>query len=252
MNGRVSGKVYIVTGAAAGLGAAIARRLIEEGATVVATDIAGGEGLVRHDVTDEAQWQALVDDVVTRHGRLDGLVNNAGIAESKGPVDPEHALLEDWRRINPVNAEGVFLGCKHVMAAIARTAGGGSIVNMSSIGALVPTPFLSAYGASKAAVAQFTRSVALYCCEQGYAIRCNSVHPGQVRTPMHDELMARTASEMGIDEATAAEAFLSKVPMKRWQEAVDIANGVLFLLSDEARFITGTALVIDGGMSLAN
>lgn len=251
MSGRVSGKVIIVTGAAAGLGAAIAGRLAEEGATVVRTDIAGGSGIVRQDVTDEAQWQDLVADVVKQHGRLDGLVNNAGIADGKGPPDPEHALADDWRRIYTVNVEGVFLGCKHAIPAIAA-AGGGSIVNMSSIGALVPTPFLSAYGASKAAVMHYSRTVALHCCEHGHAIRCNSVHPGQVRTPMHVELMARTAAELGLNDDQAAEAFLSKVPMKKWQEAVDIANGVLFLMSDESRFVTGTSLVIDGGMSLTN
>ncbi|MGD9810867.1 MAG: SDR family oxidoreductase, partial [Sphingobium sp.] len=108
------------------------------------------------------------------------------------------------------------------------------------------------YGASKAAVAQFTRSLALHCCERDYAIRCNSVHPGQVRTPMHDKLIARVAREHGIDEEQAALAFLSKVPMKQWQEAMDIANGVLFLMSDEARYVTGTSMVIDGGMSLTN
>lgn len=251
MSGRVSGKVIIVTGAAAGLGAAIAERLTGEGAAVVRTDIAGGNGIVRQDVTDEAQWQDLVADVVKQHGRLDGLVNNAGIADGKGPPDPEAALAEDWRRIYTVNVEGVFLGCKYAIPAIAA-AGGGSIVNMSSIGALVPTPFLSAYGASKAAVMHYSRTVALHCCEQGHAIRCNSVHPGQVRTPMHVELMARTAAELGLNDDQAAEAFLSKVPMKKWQEAVDIANGVLFLMSDESRFVTGTSLVIDGGMSLTN
>ncbi|MES2495511.1 MAG: SDR family oxidoreductase [Pseudomonadota bacterium] len=251
MSGRVSGKVIIVTGAAIGLGTAIAKRLAEEGATIVRTDINGGGDVIRQDVTDEAQWQTLIDDVVRRHGRLDGLVNNAGVADGKGPPDPEGALAEDWRRIYSVNVEGTFLGCKYAMPAIAQ-GGGGAIVNMSSIGALVPTPFLSAYGASKAAVMQFTRSVALHCCEHGYAIRCNSVHPGQVRTPMHVDLIARTAAELGIDEDQAAEAFLSKVPMKKWQEAVDIANGVLFLMSDEARFVTGTSLVVDGGMSLTN
>lgn len=251
MSGRVSGKIIIVTGAAVGLGAAIAQRLAEEGATVVRTDITGGTDVIRQDVTDEAQWKTLIDDVVRRHGRLDGIVNNAGVADGKGPPDPEGALAEDWRRIYAVNVEGTFLGCKYAMPTIAQ-GGGGAIVNMSSIGALVPTPFLSAYGASKAAVMQFTRSVALHCCEHGYAIRCNSVHPGQVRTPMHVDLIARTAAELGIDEDQAAEAFLSKVPMKKWQEAVDIANGVLFLMSDEARFVTGTSLVVDGGMSLTN
>lgn len=248
---RLEDKVIIVTGAAAGLGAAIAERLTEEGARVVATDIAAREGVLAQDVTDEARWRTLIDETLSTHGRLDGLVNNAGIGPSTGAMDPEGANVADWRRIYGVNVEGVFLGCKYAMPAIAQT-GGGSIVNLSSIAALVPTPFLAAYGASKAAVAQFTRSVALHCCEKGYAIRCNSVHPGQVRTPMHDELIARTMADHGLTEEQAAQAFLAKVPMREWQEAVDIANAALFLLSDEARFITGTAIVVDGGMSLTN
>lgn len=251
MNDRVAGKIIIVTGAAAGLGAAIAKRLGEEGATVVRTDLNAGESIIAQNVTDEQGWKGLIDDVITRYGRLDGLVNNAGVSAAKGANDPEGSLLEDWRNIYTVNVEGVFLGCKYAVPAIARS-GGGAIVNMSSIAALVPTPFLSAYGASKAAVAQFTRSLALHCCEQGHAIRCNSVHPGQVRTPMHDALIERVAQENGIDEEQAALAFLSKVPMQKWQEAVDIANGVLFLMSDEARYVTGTSMVIDGGMSLTN
>lgn len=251
MNDRVAGKIIIVTGAAAGLGAAIAKRLDEEGATVVRTDLNAVEGIIAQNVTDEQAWKGLIDDVIARYGRLDGLVNNAGVSAAKGANDPEGSLLEDWRNIYTVNVEGVFLGCKYAMPAIARS-GGGAIVNMSSIAALVPTPFLSAYGASKAAVAQFTRSLALHCCEQRHAIRCNSVHPGQVRTPMHDALIERVAQENGIDKEQAALAFLSKVPMQKWQEAIDIANGVLFLMSDEARYITGTSMVIDGGMSLTN
>lgn len=249
--GRVTGKIFIVTGAGAGLGAGIADRLVEEGAIVVRTDIVDGPAIVPQDAADEAGWRTLIDETLATHGRLDGVVNNAGVAASKGPTDPEGALLEDWRRINRVNLESVFLGCKYAIPAMAR-GGGGSIVNMSSIAALAPTPFIAAYGASKAAVAQFTRSVALHCCENGYAIRCNSVHPGQVRTPMHDKLVADVAAEHGLGEEDAARTFLTKVPMRQWQEAIDIANAVLFLLSDEARFITGTAMVVDGGMSLTN
>lgn len=249
--GRVRGRVVIVTGAGAGLGAAIADRLAEEGAVVIRTDIADADGVVHQDVTDQAGWPVLIDKVLSMHGRLDGLVNNAGISSSASPMDPEGAALEDWRRIHQGNMESVFLACKYAIPAMAGS-GGGAIVNMSSIAALVPTPFIAAYGASKAAVAQFTRSLALHCCEKGYAIRCNSLHPGQVRTPMHDALIARTARENGIGEAEAAQAFLAKVPMKAWQEPVDIANAALFLMSEEARFITGTAIVVDGGMTLTN
>jgi 3(or 17)beta-hydroxysteroid dehydrogenase len=271
--GRVSGKVAIVTGAAQGLGAEIAARLAGEGAQVVLTDLneqagqasaaAIGGLFLKQDVSSESGWQELVQRVEQQFGRLDVLVNNAGLAESAGTRDPETAELEDWRRIHRVNVEGVFLGCKHAIPAIAR-AGGGSIINMSSIAALVPTPFIAAYGASKAAVgevkrsvaahlvAQFTRSVALHCAEKRYRIRCNSVHPGQIRTPMHDQLIAETARELGISTAEAEAGFVAKIPFGTFQEAIDIANAVLFLACDESRFITGTEMIVDGGMSLTN
>jgi len=259
--GRVSGKVAIITGAAQGLGAAIATRLAQEGAQVVLTDLnqlagqasaaAIGGLFMQQDVSSESGWQELVLRVEQQFGRLDVLVNNAGLAESAGARDPETAELEDWRRIHRVNVEGVFLGCKHAIPLIARS-GGGSIINMSSIAALVPTPFIAAYGASKAAVAQFTRSVALHCAQKRQHIRCNSVHPGQIRTPMHDQLIAETARELGVTAAEAEAGFVAKIPFGSFQEAVDIANAVLFLASDESRFITGTEIIVDGGMSLTN
>lgn len=256
---RVEGKVVIVTGAAVGLGAAIAARLAEEGASVIVTDMDDVNGkacaasiagrFIRHDVTDEAEWIDLIAGVERDHGRLDALVNNAALAMIDGPTDPEGSRLDDWRRIQSVNVEGTFLGCKHAVAAIARS-GGGAVVNMSSIGGIKPSPFITAYGASKAAVTHFTRSLAQHCCAKGYAVRCNSVHPGQVRTRMHDEVIRYAASSQGITLEQAEQGLLSMIPMGRFQEPVDIANGVLFLVSDEARFVTGIALSIDGGMAL--
>jgi 3(or 17)beta-hydroxysteroid dehydrogenase len=255
--GRISGKVAIVTGGASGLGAAIAARFVEEGGQVVVTDIMvpaiplKGAEFLRQDVADEAGWVDLIASVEKRYGRIDILVNNAGITGDLGKTDPETTRLEDWRKIFKVNADGVFLGCKHVMAAMHRS-GGGSIINMSSIAALVPTPFITSYGASKSAVMHLTRSVALHCAENGYRIRCNSVHPGQIYTPMMEDLMETTARKANVDKELVKAEFLKKIPMGCLQEAVDIANATLFLASDEARYITGTQIIVDGGMTLTN
>ena len=256
--GRVKGKVAIVTGGGSGLGAAIAERLHEEGAHVVVTDITAevkapisGVYYLRQDVRDETGWINLVADVEARHGRLDIMVNNAGTTGDMIETNPETTPLEDWQRIFRVNAEGVFLGCKHIMSAMQRC-GGGSIINMSSIGALVPTPFITAYGASKAAVTHLTRSVALHCAERGYHIRCNSVHPGQIHTPMLDQLFENAARQANADKEVIKAAFLQRIPMGVFQDARDIANAVLFLASDESRYITGTQIVVDGGMTLTS
>lgn len=258
----LQGKVIIVTGAAVGLGKAIAERAHEEGAHLVITDLDVENGtqlaerlgalFLQQDVTQEERWSQIVDDVVARYGRIDGLVNNAGLSALKGPADPENALWADWEKVYNVNMGGVFLGCKYVVKEMARTGGTGSIINMSSIGSLVPTPFLTAYGASKAAVAHFTRSLALHCCEMGYAIRSNSIHPGQVYTPMYQELIERVANEHKVTIDQAKTLFLAKIPMSKFQEPIDIANAALFLLSDESRYITGSGLVVDGGMTLTN
>ena len=260
-NGRVSGKVAIVTGAASGLGYAIAAMLAREGAAVTLTDvneaagheaaarIGNGARFVHQDVVEEAGWKALIADTVARDGGLHILVNNAGIGLSPGKRDPEHAPLEQWQRINKVNGEGVFLGCKYAIPAM-RDSGGGSIVNLSSIAALVATPFLTAYGFSKAGVAQLTKSVALYCAQGRTRIRCNSVHPGQIYTPMLDSLFDELSAEHGITRDQAKDAFLTKIPMGELGEPDDIAHAVLYLASDEAKHVTGTQLVVDGGMNL--
>jgi 3(or 17)beta-hydroxysteroid dehydrogenase len=260
-HGRVADKRILVTGGASGLGAAFCRRLAGEAARVFIGDVdtvrgralaneIGGQFL-ELDVTQEQAWQSAIAAIDAQAGGLDGLVNNAGIATSKGPEDIEGVLLDDLHRIFAVNVDGTILGCKHAIPLLART-GGGSIVNLSSIVALIPASFLIAYGASKATVAHTTRSVALHCARQGYRIRCNSVHPGQVRTPMMDGIIERIARERAIGTEQATQIFLKQIPLGAFQEEADIAHAVLYLLSDESRFVTGTQLVVDGGMTLSN
>ena len=251
---RVAGKVAIVTGATSGLGAAAARRLAEEGANVLVTGrdegrgqavvdsiaAAGGEARFQPlDVTDEDAWQATVDGAMAAHGRLDILVNNAGITRAE-PI--AEVTLETWRRIMAVNADGVFLGTRSAILAMRRT-GGGSIVNMSSVLGIVGTAHLAAYTASKGAVRYFTKCVALECARDGSGIRVNSIHPAFIATPMMDE----TAIRMFGDADAGRREFGKLHPVGHVGEPDDIANGVVYLASDEAKFVTGTELVIDGG-----
>jgi 3(or 17)beta-hydroxysteroid dehydrogenase len=256
---RLGNKVIIVTGAAGGIGSAIVERLCAEDARVIAVDrdettvkqrCPRAAGHLQLDVSIEAQWTSAITHVQDKFGRLDALVNNAGINRSEGGEDPEQVLIADLHRLFAVNVDGVVLGCKHAIPAIARS-GGGSIVNMSSIAALLPSTFVAAYAASKATVAQWTRTVALHCAQRSYGIRCNSVHPGQVLTPMMDELFERMGHAPGSSYAAAKQSLLSVIPMGKFQETVDIANAVLFLVSDESRYVTGTQILVDGGMSLA-
>jgi 3(or 17)beta-hydroxysteroid dehydrogenase len=259
--GRLAGKVALVTGAGAGLGRATALRLAEEGARVVLTDvdqesvheaareIGRGALALGHDVTSEKRWQEVVAQLRDWHGRLDVLVNNAGIEIGDRPQDPEHQSLEDFRRIERVNLEGVFLGCRHSIPLL-RESGGGSILNVSSIAAFVGTPLFAAYGATKAGVMQLTKSVAAYCARGGMRIRCNSVHPGMIVTAMMRSLWARLERELGVPQAETEKLFIGKVPLGEFQQPVDIANAVLFLATDEARFITGVHLPVDGGFTI--
>ncbi len=251
---RVAGKVAIVTGATSGLGAAAARRLAEEGANVLVTGrdegrgqavvdsiaAAGGEARFQPlDVTDEDAWQATVERATAAHGRLDILVNNAGITRAE-PI--AEVTLETWRRIMAVNADGVFLGTRSAIPAMRRS-GGGSIVNMSSVLGIVGTAHLAAYTASKGAVRYFTKCVALECARDGSGIRVNSIHPAFIATPMMDE----TAIRMFGDADAGRREFGKLHPVGHVGEPGDIANGVVYLASDEAKFVTGTELVIDGG-----
>lgn len=248
--GRVADKVVLVTGAGSGIGRATAKLLAAEGATVIVTDVNRPGGLEtvqqiggkarfeEQDTSKEADWKRIIDDILAREGRLNGLVNNAGIA-GPFPSSFEGESLEQWRRILSINVEGVFLGCKYGVPAL-RGSGGGSIVNLSSLAAFLGTPDLSAYGASKGAVRQFTKTVAIDCARKGYKVRCNSVHPGIIATPMGDSI---------LPSDKARERMRQRVPAGELGAPEDIAYGVLYLVSDESRYVTGAELVIDGGMN---
>ncbi|MGE0716819.1 MAG: glucose 1-dehydrogenase [Alphaproteobacteria bacterium] len=249
MTGRVAGKVAVVTGAGSGLGRAFAASLAAEGATVVATDVdaagarataaaCGGTSL-RLDVTDEAAWKRTIAKVVKAHGRLDVLVNNAGIVVLH---DVESTTLEEWRRVMAVNLDGVFLGCKHAIPAMKAT--GGSIINLSSVSGIVGGHNLAAYNASKGGVRLLTKSVALHCARAGYGIRCNSIHPSFVATPMVEGMIAAAD-----DPEKARQRLARQVPIGRIAEPDDVTPMVIYLASDESRFVTGSELVVDGGLT---
>lgn len=251
--GRVSGKVALVTGAALGIGRATALLLAREGARVVVADMkekegqatvaeiesAGGEALfVSLNVTVEADWEKAMAATLSRFGRLDIAVNNAGILYS-GSV--ETTTLADWRRVQSVNLDGVFLGTRYAVEAM-KPHGGGSIINLSSIEGLIGDPTLAAYNASKGGVRLFTKSAALHCARSGYKIRVNSIHPGYIWTPMVQGFTAETP-----DQVAARQKLIDLHPLGHLGEPDDIAYGIVFLASDESKFMTGSELVIDGG-----
>ena len=248
--GRVHNKVALVTGAADGIGKAIASLLAKEGAFVFVADInkdlgeitaveVGGT-FVSLDVGKEDSWKMAIDMIVAQKGGLDILVNNAGIM-GKGLQNPEQASLADWRLIHSINLDGVFLGCKYAIPAM--KAKGGSIVNMSSRSGLVGVPGAAAYASSKAAVTNHSKSVALYCAQQNYNIRCNSVHPASVMTAMWKNMLGT-----GDDFAKNLEKFSKDIPLKRFAMPEEVAYGVLYLASDESSYTTGSELCIDGGV----
>ncbi|MBB6124017.1 SDR family NAD(P)-dependent oxidoreductase [Sphingobium subterraneum] len=250
---RLDGKIALVTGAGneRGLGAATARRFAEEGAFVYLTDL-DGDGVetvaasiraagcqctaLAHDVTDEASWDGIFDTIGAGHGRLDVLVNNAGIAILK-PI--EQLATADWERQNRVNLDSVFYGTQRAVALMRKVGQGGSIINLSSIVGLVGVAGCAAYGAAKGGVRLFSKSVALECAPQN--IRCNTVHPGMIETAMQD--VARRDNPDVFDQIVAA------IPMRRMGAPLDIANMNLFLASDEAAYITGCEFTVDGGVT---
>ena len=253
--GRVSGKIALITGAAMGLGEASARMLAREGAQVVLTDIKDHEGeaaakaiqdsggialYMHHDVSREEDWEEVIRKTVTEFGRLDVLVNNAGVGVGSAP---EAQTLEQWRRLMSINLDSVFLGTKHALIAMKQNPPkGGSIINLSSIEGLVGDPNLGAYNASKGGVRLYTKSVALYCAKNGWNIRVNSVHPGYIWTPRVENYLAQLG-----DVKEGRRALDAMHPVGHVGEPNDVAYGVLYLASDESKFVTGAELVIDGG-----
>jgi NAD(P)-dependent dehydrogenase (short-subunit alcohol dehydrogenase family) len=252
---RVRDKIAIVTGGSLGLGAASAQMLAREGAIVVVTDIKDNEGeavaksiqdqggkalYLHHDVSREEEWERVIERTVNEYGRVDVLVNNAGVGVG---APPEEETLQQWRWLMSINLDGVFLGTKHVIRAMKRhPPKGGSIVNLSSIEGLVGDPNLGAYNASKGGVRLYTKSVALYCAKQGLNIRVNSIHPGYIWTPMVEAYLNQHGG--AVEGRKALDALH---PIGHVGQPDDIAYGVLYLASDESKFVTGAELVIDGG-----
>ncbi|PKB73682.1 MAG: cyclopentanol dehydrogenase [SAR202 cluster bacterium Io17-Chloro-G7] len=245
---RLEGKVALITGAARGQGAAEARMFAREGAKVVIADILDGDGeklaaeigesggdalFVHLDVTSEDQWRSAIGETVSRFGKLDVLVNNAAVWR-RGLV--EETTVEHWDSIFEVNAKGVFLGTKLAITEM-RNAGGGSIINISSVAGLVGSLTSSAYSASKGAVRLFTKSTAIQYASEG--IRANSIHPGAIDTAMGEQVWPNPETR---------EEVVNRTPVGRMGVPEDIAFGALFLASDESSFVTGSELVIDGGM----
>ncbi len=252
---RVEGKIALVTGAAQGLGAAIARMLAREGARVALTDLnlagveeqaaainetaAGHAVALAQDVTDEARWREVVDEVVERFGGLNILVNNAGIGSMASVEDESY---ENWRRVHAVDLDSVFFGCKYAIPKIAAS-GGGSIVNISSISGIIAGHNMAAYNSAKAAVRHLSKSVALHCARAGNGIRCNSVHPVFIDTPILDDMLSAVGRDKGLAKLTR------QIPLGQIGQPDDVAYAVLYLASDESKFVTGAELKVDGGIS---
>lgn len=249
---RVKNKVAIVTGGSLGIGKASAQMLAKEGAKVVITDIKDNEGkqvvedikndggeaiFIHHDVSKEEEWKNAISETVNAFGGLDILVNNAGVALDGSA---EETTLKDWRWLMQINLDGVFLGTKYAIEEMKES--GGSIINLSSIEGIIGDPNLAAYNASKGGVRLFTKSTALQCAHDGYKIRVNSIHPGYIWTPM-----VKNYLESKGDLEEGKKQLVSLHPIGHLGDPDDIAYGVVYLASDEAKFITGTELIIDGG-----
>ena len=248
---KLANKRALVTGGARGIGAAIARCFAREGAHVVIGDIDGDVGqsvaaelgceFFELDVSSEAGWTSFA----AAYPQIDIVVNNAGITgfeNSQGPHDPEHASLAEWHRVHAVNLDGTFLGCRYAIMAM-RAKGTGSIINMSSRSGLVGIPGAAAYASSKAAIRNHTKSVALYCAQQGLDIRCNSIHPAAILTPMWESLIGD-----GPDRDARKAAMVADTPLKRFGKVEEVAAIALLLASDDATYMTGSEVHLDGGL----
>ncbi len=249
--GRVDGKVALITGASQGLGLADSQVLAREGAIVVMTDIKNEEGeaaaaaireaggkatFLHHDASSESDWQTILQWIRDEHGRLDVLVNNAGMVIME---TPEQCTLETFRKQNSIMCEGVFLGCKHAVPLMSET-GGGSIINIASIASHLGFPIYFAYSAAKGAVRSMSKAMAVYCQMNGHNIRVNSLHPGAIDTPMIDQ----TKLDLGLENKEDIS------PVVGLGKPEDVANVVLFLASDESRWVNGTEIIIDNTLSI--
>ena len=248
---RLSGKTCVITGAAHGIGRAIAARFHAEGGTVVLTDLDESAGaktaaeigcrFEKLDVREEADWLRIAERIPV----ADVVVNNAGVTGFEhGMVahDPEHASLADWRDVHRVNLDGTFLGCRYAISAM-KGKGSGSIINISSRSGLVGIPLAGAYASSKAAVRNHTKTVALYCAQQGWKIRCNSIHPAAILTRMWEPMLGT-----GPEREEKMRALVADTPLKRFGMPDEVAAIALTLASDEATYVTGTEINIDGGL----
>ena len=253
--GRVQNKVAIITGAASGLGFAAARMLLEEGAKVILTDVnrevlgSMSERLsdfsksqfqaIFHDVTQEESWIELINKTENDHGKINILVNSAGISLGADVVSTDFDI---WKKVHQVNLDSVFLGCKYAVPVMGKY-GHGSIINISSISGIVAGWNTAAYNSSKAGVRLLSKSVALFCAKKGFEVRCNSIHPAFVNTPILDPIK----QAFGADEAVAKLA--RQIPMNKIGDTDDVSYAILYLASDESKFMTGTEIVLDGGLS---
>ncbi len=255
--GRLKNKTALITGAARGIGESIARIFHREGARVFLSDIQDEQGIaladelgagtsyIHLDVKNESEWQLVHEQILLESNGLDILVNNAGITgflETKGPFDAENPDLESFEEVMRVNLNGTVLGCKYGISLMKRK-GSGSIVNISSRSGLVGIPGAAAYAASKAAVRNHTKSVALLCAEKGYNIRCNSIHPAAIMTPMWDAMLGEGEMREKIIKSVEA-----GIPLGNFGSPEDVAYAALYLASDEAKYVTGIELNVDGGI----
>ncbi|MFG0274564.1 MAG: SDR family oxidoreductase [Phycisphaerales bacterium] len=253
---RLTNKTALVTGAARGIGEAIARAFADEGAAVWCTDIRddlgesvaatiGGGAYRRLDVRRDDDWTRVVNELLEAHGRLDILVNNAaitGLEDDPAPANPERESLDRWRAVMATNLDGVFLGCAHAIRAM-RPAGAGSIINIGSRSGVVGVPGACAYAASKAAVRNHTRSVALHCAREGLAIRCNVIQPAAILTPMWEPMLGD-----GPDRAERMAAIVADCPLRRFGTPEEVAALAVHLAADESAYTTGAECTIDGGV----
>jgi NAD(P)-dependent dehydrogenase (short-subunit alcohol dehydrogenase family) len=248
---RLQNKTALITGGARGIGAAIAKAFMDQGAIVILTDVNDDEGqatanqlgvsYAHLDVSKEEDWQA----IATRYPQIDVLVNNAGITgfeDGPAPHDPASASLEEWRRVHATNLDGAFLGCRYAINAM-KAAGTGSIINIASRSGLVGIPGAAAYASSKAAIINHTRSVALYCAQQGWQIRCNAIAPAAILTEIWEPMLGD-----GPDREAKMAALVADTPLKRFGQAGEVAALATMLASDEAAYMTGETLTLDGGL----